>query len=220
MSGVDWTIGIACAYCFGSIPFGVLIAKTKGINIQKHGSRNIGATNVARVLGKRLGFTCFLLDVLKGAFPVLVMGSLAGVLGQSINQIETVDMLLWICVTLAALLGHMYSIFLKFAGGKGVATTFGGMLAMWSLLTIPVSLAFFAWFITVKAGKMVSLASLVAAAVLFIDTVVMVMMTSTINHAWPLLVITGIIACMVYWKHRTNIGRIIRGEEPKIGSAT
>ena len=139
---------------------------------------------------------------------------------KRVNQIETVDMLLWICVTLAALLGHMYSIFLKFAGGKGVATTFGGMLAMWPLLTIPVLLAFFAWFITVKVGKMVSLASLVAAAVLFGDAVVMVMMTSTINHAWPLLVITGIIACMVYWKHRTNIGRIIRGEEPKIGSAT
>ena len=101
-----------------------------------------------------------------------------------------------------------------------MATTFGGMLAMWPLLTIPVLLAFFAWFITVKVGKMVSLASLVAAAVLFGDAVVMVMMTSTINHAWPLLVITGIIACMVYWKHRTNIGRIIRGEEPKIGSAT
>ena len=220
MTGVEWTIGIACAYFFGSIPFGVLIATTKGINIREHGSKNIGATNVGRVLGKKLGVVCFLLDMLKGAIPVLVMGALSGFLGQSIDQIESVDMLLWICVTLAALLGHMYSIFLKFAGGKGVATTFGGMVAMWPLLTFPVLLAFFAWFITVKAGKMVSLASLVAAAILFGDTVVIVMMSSTLEHAWPLLIITGFIACMIFWRHRTNIGRIIRGEEPKIGSST
>ena len=138
MNEVAWTIGIVSAYIAGSIPFGVLLAKTKGINIREHGSKNIGATNVGRVLGKKLGTVCFFLDVLKGTTPVLIVGLFAGLFGQSIHETTTIEMLLWICVVLAALLGHMYSIFLKFGGGKGVATTFGGMVAMWPLLTIPV----------------------------------------------------------------------------------
>jgi len=217
---MEWTIGIVCSYFAGSIPFGVLIAKAKGVNIREHGSKNIGATNVGRVLGKKLGLTCFVLDVLKGAVPVLVVGSVAGLIGQQINQTGTSEMLLWICIALAALLGHMYSAFLKLGGGKGVATAFGGMVAMWPLLTFPVLLAFLAWVVTLKGTKMISLASLVAAIVLFADAVVTVMLASTIKHAWPLLAVTGLIASMVLWKHRSNIGRIVRGEEPKIGDVT
>jgi acyl phosphate:glycerol-3-phosphate acyltransferase len=220
MNGTSWTIAIALTYFVGSIPFGVLIAKTKGVNIREHGSKNIGATNVGRVLGKKLGLACFFLDVLKGAIPVLVVGMIANLFGQSIEQTTTTQMLLWICVALAALLGHMYSIFLKFGGGKGVATTFGGMIAMWPLLTIPVLLAFLAWIITLKGTKMISLASLVAAVVLFGDAVATVLLGSTLHHAWPLLVVTGFIALMVFWKHRTNISRIMRGEEPKVGNVT
>ncbi len=218
MTSVDWTISIASAYFAGSIPFGVLIAKTQGVKIQEHGSKNIGATNVGRVLGKKLGILCFILDVLKGALPVLVVGLSAGLFGQSMEHIETNEMLLWICVALASLLGHMYSPFLKFGGGKGVATTFGGMVAMWPLLTVPVFIAFLAWLITLKVTKMISLASLVAAVVLFADSIASAMLNATDAHAWPLLVVTGLIASMVFWKHRTNIGRIVRGEEPKIGS--
>lgn len=218
MSGTGWTIAFVLSYIAGSIPFGVLIARCKGINIREHGSKNIGATNVGRVLGKKLGLTCFLFDVLKGAVPVFVVGVVASLFGQSLEQTGTVEMLLWICVALASLLGHMYSIFLRFGGGKGVATTFGGMVAMWPLLTIPVLLAFFAWIITVKGSKMISLASLVASIVLFADAVAIVLLKSTIQHAWPLLAVTGLIACMVFWKHRSNIGRMLRGEEPMIGS--
>ncbi|MBC8200541.1 MAG: glycerol-3-phosphate 1-O-acyltransferase PlsY [Planctomycetes bacterium] len=220
MTSVDWVISIACAYLAGGIPFGVLIAKTKGVDIQEHGSKNIGATNVGRVLGKKLGILCFLLDVLKGALPVLVVGLYAGLFGQAMEHVGTNEMLLWICVALASLLGHMYSPFLKFGGGKGVATTFGGMVAMWPLLTVPVLIAFLAWLITLKATKMISLASLIAAVVLFTDSIASVMLNTTVEHAWPLLAVTGLIAAMVFWKHRTNIGRIARGEEPKIGSAT
>jgi len=220
MNSMEWTIGIVCSYFAGSIPFGVLIAKAKGVNIREHGSKNIGATNVGRVLGKKLGLTCFVLDVLKGAVPVLVVGSVAGLIGQQINQTGTSEMLLWICIALAALLGHMYSAFLKLGGGKGVATAFGGMVAMWPLLTFPVLLAFLAWVVTLKGTKMISLASLVAAIVLFADAVVTVMLASTIKHAWPLLAVTGLIASMVLWKHRSNIRRSARGEEPKIGDVT
>jgi len=216
---MEWIISITLAYLAGSIPFGVIIARLKGVNIREHGSKNIGATNVGRVLGKNFGALCFFLDVLKGAIPVYVIGILTSSFGQPIELISTNAMLLWISVALASLLGHMYSPWLKFGGGKGIATTFGGMVAMWPLLTIPVLLAFLAWIITLKATKMISLASLVASLVLFIDAVVTVLFDSTIKHAWPLLAVTGVIIVMVFWKHRSNILRIIHGKEPKVGSA-
>jgi glycerol-3-phosphate acyltransferase PlsY len=217
MDVLDWSIAIALSYLAGSIPFGVLIAKLKGVKIREHGSKNIGATNVGRILGKQYGLICFALDVLKGAVPVIVVGKVTGSFGQPITEISTLNMLLWICVALASLLGHMYSPWLKFGGGKGVATTFGGMVAMWPLLTIPVLLAFLAWVITLQTSKMISLASVVAAIILFGDAAVTVLLGSTIEHAWPLLAVTGLIATMVCWKHRSNISRILRGEEPKIG---
>ena len=107
MDILDWTIAIILSYLAGSIPFGVLIAKINGVDIREHGSKNIGATNVGRVLGKKLGLTCFFLDVLKGATPVLIVGKIANTFGQPIDEISTDTMLLWICISFAALLGHM-----------------------------------------------------------------------------------------------------------------
>ena len=220
MTTNEWIIAIVLSYFAGSIPFGVLIAKTKGVNIREHGSKNIGATNVGRVLGKKLGLCCFVLDVFKGAVPVYVVGQFATTFGQPIETMPTNTMLLWICIALAALLGYMSSPWLRFGGGKGVATAFGGLVAMWPLLTIPVLLAFLAWVVTLKSSKMISLASLVASFVLFADSTAIVFLHATPTHAWPLLAVTALIACMVFWKHRSNIGRIIRGEEPKIGKPT
>ena len=220
MTNTHWIIGIIAAYLAGSIPFGVLIARTKGVNIREHGSKNIGATNVGRVLGKPLGITCFILDVLKGAIPVAVVGFIAGTYGSPLSETTTTELLLWIAVVFAALLGHMYSLFLKFGGGKGVATTFGGMVAMWPLLTIPMLIAFASWVIAVKITKMISFGSLIAAIILFLATVVLVMMQSSVHHAWPLLAITFLIAVMVFWKHRSNIARILQGKEPKLGGTT
>ena len=217
---LDWTIAVVLSYLAGSIPFGVLIAKTKGVNIREHGSNNIGATNVGRVLGKKYGVICFCLDVLKGAVPVAIVGCMAKLFGQPIEEMPTNAMLLWICIALAALLGHMYSPWLKFGGGKGVATTFGGMVVMWPLLTFPVLIAMLAWLITCAISKIVSLASLAAALALFCVAVTLVLLDSTIEHAWPLAAVTGLIALMVLWKHRSNIVRILRGEEPKVGSST
>ena len=88
MTVTTWAICLLCAFIAGSIPFGVLIARAQGINIQEHGSKNIGATNVARVLGKRLGAMCFVLDVLKGLIPVLVIGILAGAFGKQFDLIR------------------------------------------------------------------------------------------------------------------------------------
>ncbi len=217
---MQWIIYIFAAYVAGSIPFGVLIAKTKGVNIREHGSKNIGATNVGRVLGKKLGISCFFLDVLKGAIPVFVAGYAGNLYGQSLHEMSTTEILLWICVALASLLGHMYSLFLRFGGGKGVATTFGGMIAIWPFLTIPVLVAFASWIITIKTSKMISLASLVASSVLFAAAVVLVVFQTDVSHAWPLLAVTFLVSLMVFWKHRSNIGRIMRGEEPKLGGTT
>ena len=91
MTGTQWAIGIACAYFAGSIPFGVLIAKTKGVNIREQGSKNIGATNVGRTLGKTLGLVCFFLDVLKGALPVLVIGLISGLFGKSSGRLLAIS---------------------------------------------------------------------------------------------------------------------------------
>ncbi|MDP6693977.1 MAG: glycerol-3-phosphate acyltransferase, partial [Phycisphaerales bacterium] len=184
----------------------------------EHGSKNIGATNVARILGKSLGVMCFLLDVLKGAVPVVVIGIIAEIYGHSLQDITTTQLLLWIAVVFSALLGHMYSPWLKFDGGKGVATTFGGMVVMWPLLTFPVLIAFVFWIFAVVFSKMISLASLLASSILFVATTFLVIMQSDVKHAWPLLGVTFLITVMVFWKHRSNIVRIIGGEEPKIGS--
>ncbi len=216
-----WVICVVCAFIAGSIPFGVLIARARGINIQEHGSKNIGATNVGRVLGKKLGIICFVLDVLKGSIPALVAGNLAGTFGKQLDSIGTNDMLLWIAVTFAALLGHMYPPWLNWKGGKGVATTFGGMVAMWPLLTVPVLLAMCVWILSLVLFKIVSLASVVAAASLPIMTLGWVYWQTgslSIAHSWPMIGVTTLIASLVLWKHRSNIHRIARGQEPTLHS--
>ena len=218
-----WVICVLCAFIAGSIPFGVLIARARGINIQEHGSKNIGATNVGRVLGKKLGIICFVLDVLKGSIPVFVVGSLAGTFGKQLDSIGTNDMLLWIAVVFAALLGHMYPPWLNWKGGKGVATTFGGMIAMWPLLTVPVLLSMGVWILSLVLSKIVSLASVVAAAVLPIMTIGWVYWQTgslSIAHSWPMIGVTTLIASLVLWKHRSNIQRIALKQEPKLGSST
>jgi glycerol-3-phosphate acyltransferase PlsY len=221
MTMTVWAICVLGAFIAGSIPFGVLIARLQGINIQEHGSKNIGATNVGRVLGKKLGIICFILDVLKGSVPVLVVGSLAGTFGKQLDSIGTYDMVLWIAVVFAALLGHMYPPWLNWKGGKGVATTFGGMVAMWPLLTVPVLMAMGVWIVSLVLSKIVSLASVAAAASLPIMTIGWVYWQTgslSIAHSWPLIGVTTLIAALVVWKHRSNIQRIALGQEPKLGS--
>lgn len=221
MTTTGWAISVLCAFLAGSIPFGVLIAKARGVEIREHGSKNIGATNVGRVLGTKLGIFCFVLDVSKGAIPVLVVGFISGNFGKQLDRIDTTEMLLWIAIALSALLGHMYSPWLNWRGGKGVATTFGGMIAMWPLLSVPVLLAMLAWLVSLALFKIVSLASIVAAVSLPIMTVCWILWQAgpeSIAHAWPMTTVSSVIAVMVILKHRSNIRRITRGEEPILGS--
>jgi len=215
MTVMNWLIAIGLAYLIGSIPFGVLIATCKGVNIREEGSTNIGATNVWRVLGKKYGIACFLLDVLKGAVPVYVAGICGGVAGASLGSYEMNELLLWLGVAFAPCFGHMYSIFLKFHGGKGVATTLGCMLGLYPLLTMPVLAAFVCWGLTLYVFKMVSAASIVAALLLPVATYFH-LESLGLSQSWPVVSLSFVIAIFVVWKHRSNIIRIASGIEPKI----
>lgn len=224
---VIWLSAAALAYVVGSIPFAVLLGRAKGIDIRRHGSRNVGATNVARVLGRRLGILCFVLDALKGAVPVFATGAVTGLVNRPVDAIGQVEAWLWLAVGAAAILGHMYSIFLKFSGGKGVATGFGAMFGMWPLLTVPALGALLVWMIVAALWRYVSLASMIAAAALPALTALWLLLLArtssesapgAIQQSWPLPATTALLALIVIWRHRANIGRLRRGEEPRIGA--
>ena len=225
--GIRWVILIGAAYLIGSIPFGVLIGRARGIDIRAHGSKNIGATNVARVLGKKLGMLCFVLDFLKGAGPVLAAGCACGVIGRSPIDLTTPQMWLWLAVAAATVIGHMFSIFLGFRGGKGVATGFGSIAAMWPLLTLPAIGALVVWYAALRIFKYVSLASILAVMSLPLGYLLSVIprdaqdqpLSYTLHHLWhasPPFFGTAVIALLVVYRHRGNIARLRRGDEPKI----
>lgn len=230
-----WLPWIAGSYLVGSIPFGVLLGRLKGIDIRQHGSRNVGATNVTRVLGKRLGMLCFGLDLAKGVGPVVVVGAVEGMLGRpaasaavAASVLSGPEIWLWLAVAAATVLGHMYSPFLAFGGGKGVATGFGALVAMWPVLTLPALGALVVWYGVLRLTKFVSLASMVAAASVPVGYVMTVIPHDALRtapadwlgrvaDAWPPLAVTGAIAVVVIYRHRANIARIHRGEEPRVG---
>ncbi len=218
-------IAIPLAYLSGSIPFGMLIARMHHINIREHGSGNIGATNVWRTLGTRAGLTCFVLDVLKGFLPVFFTGLATGLLHTT--PIPATDAWLWLAVAAAAILGHMYPIWLGFKGGKGVATGFGTLLGLYPVLTWPAIGALLIWIVLAKTTRYVSLASCCAAVSLPLwlalslvlmrqtDTNAIDALTDTTSLPW--LLTMSLLAIFILIRHRSNIGRLIAGTENKIG---
>jgi acyl phosphate:glycerol-3-phosphate acyltransferase len=224
---IRWIACMAVAYFAGSIPFGVIIGRLKGIDIRAHGSMNIGATNVGRVLGRKFGILCFALDFLKGAVPVIVAGSVMGVLGRDAHQLSASEMWWWLGVMLMAVLGHMFSFFLGFRGGKGVATGFGALMGMYPLLTFAACGAIVVWYVALRLFKFVSLASILAVLSLPLGYLLSVTprqamdqpLSTTLaqlGHASPPLVVTAALAALVVWKHRGNIARLRRGEELRV----
>jgi len=221
----SWAIAVACAYLVGSIPFGYLVARAKGIDIRAHGSGNIGATNVGRVLGKRLGRMVFFLDFAKGALPVAIAGYALGMIPAT--STDTGAHAAWACVALATILGHVFPIYLRFKGGKGVATTFGALLALWPFVTIPCAIAMIAWVITLKLTRYVSVASCIAAIALPIGVLACADLTirialganvvGGIALVWPYAAVTALIAALVVLRHRGNLARVRAGTEPKVG---
>ena len=191
------------AYFIGATPFGFLAGKSRGIDIRDHGSGNIGATNVLRTLGKPIGITVLILDVLKGMLPVFI----AMWAGK--------DSLVQIATAVAAILGHNYTFWLGFKGGKGIATTGGALLP---IMPIAILSAIVLWIVALKLTRYVSVASIVAA--LTIPTVLAI--RSLISSEWNIPVIClGLFVCVLaIWKHRGNIARLRRGEENRFGKQT
>lgn len=192
-------IGVLIAYLAGSIPSAYLAGKFRGVDLRQHGSGNLGATNVVRVLGPRIGAVVFIVDLLKGFLPVYFLP----------RYTETLQPELWALVYgVAAIFGHVKPIFLLWkGGGKGVATASGVFLA---LAFLPMLIAEVAWIGVFYFTRYVSLASLVGAAVLPIAILALYREPQS-----PVFIASVIIALFVFWTHRANIGRLRRGEEHK-----
>ncbi len=198
------------AYLIGSIPTGVVLArKFSKEDIRREGSGNIGATNVARLLGKRLGALTFVGDMLKGFIPVA-----SGVWCLRSLASPQADPVLAAClIGLAAIVGHMYSAFLGFEGGKGVSTAVGVFLGL-EPAVIPALLAVF---VAVAAlGRYVSLASISAAAAM---PALLAGLRSVKSVSFYVIGLSIIVCVLIVFKHRANIQRLLQGTEHKIGAA-
>lgn len=187
---------IGFAYLLGSIPSGYVLGKLSGVDVRQAGSGNVGATNVARAVGKRQGVLTLLADVLKGMAPVAI-----GLWMQL--QPETIAM-----IASAAFLGHLYPIFLEFRGGKGVATGLGALLIIAPMATMLLVGVFVA---VAFPTRLVSLSSIIAAA---LAPLVLWMFFQPPAIVW----MGAFLAAMIVWRHRGNIQRLLAGTEPRFGA--
>lgn len=216
-----WAALPVAAYLVGSFPTAHLLARSRGVDLGAVGSKNYGATNLGRTLGRSWGILCFAVDALKGALPVLAAGWLLGALGAPAGGISTATAWCWLATALAAILGHTLSPWIGFKGGKGVATGFGALAAMWPVLTLPAGLAILLWAAILAVSRIMSLASMVAAISIPCSVLVAALAANGlagVRAAVPFLVATGVIAAFVVWKHRANIARMRAGTEPRIGA--
>lgn len=213
-----FAIAAIAAYLLGSIPFGLLIARAHGKDLRSIGSGNIGATNVSRALGRKWAYVCFFLDVLKGLIPTLAAMYIAGPQANLSSTEKIITLWLWLAVGCAAIAGHIFPLYIRFKGGKGVATSFGVALGIWPYYTICAAIAMTTWLTVVLIWRYVSLASIVASAAFPITLTFAIMLAKQWHFAalWPLLVIAVAIPLMVTIRHRQNIKRILAGTESKI----
>jgi len=214
----DFALAIIGAYLLGSIPFGLLIARAHGKDLRSVGSGNIGATNVSRALGRKWAYVCFLLDVLKGLIPTLAAMLLAGPEVSGSYSERLVMLWLWLAVGCAAVVGHIFPVYIRFKGGKGVATSFGVALGIWPYFTICAAVAIAVWVAVVLIWRYVSLASITASVTFPFTLVLAIALSDNWRFAdlWPLLVIATAIPLMVIIRHRQNIIRLLNGTEGKI----
>ncbi|HYE63316.1 MAG TPA: glycerol-3-phosphate 1-O-acyltransferase PlsY [Phycisphaerales bacterium] len=221
------------AFFAGSIPFGLFIGRAKGIDIRQHGSGNIGATNVGRVLGRKFFFLCFALDFLKGFAPTLGAGIVLGAIGGGAREwADQRVALVWLAVMVAAVLGHVFSPWLKFKGGKGVATALGAMMGVFPHFTIAGAGAFIVWLLALAVWRTISVSSILAGLALPVIVVVdwLLMDGPLFNDmpreqgrvvrfedGWPYMAVAVLLAGLVVWTHRANIKRLRAGTEPRVG---
>ena len=192
---MNWAILLIAAYLIGSIPFGLIAGKVIWKkDLRNFGSHNIGATNAWRVLGRKAGLLVFILDFLKGQLGVLLGAWLMANPGAMVLG------------GLAAIIGHMFPIFLSFRGGKGVATGLGVIAALMPKVT---AIVFIVWFVIVLITRYVSLGSIVA-------SVLAVILAALFNVPTPYFVFVTVVALLIIFRHRDNIKRLKEGRENKI----
>jgi glycerol-3-phosphate acyltransferase PlsY len=204
------------AYLLGAVPFGLLIAAFHGVDLRKVGSGNIGATNLSRALGKKWAYFCFALDFAKGLLPTLAAGIYLS------NLTGTAGLLARLAVGCAAVIGHIFPVYLRFKGGKGVATSFGVAIGFWPYYTLCAGISLLVWVIFVLIWRYVSLASL-AAAVAFpvaLAASIAIVPGWRFSELWPLFTVAVGIPLLVFIRHRENISRLLSGNESKIFQKT
>lgn len=198
-----WLVSFALAALLGSIPFGLLVGRFKGIDVRSVGSGNIGATNVTRALGRPLGLLVLALDAGKGAFAPLLFGFVDARGAPGLVAVHAP-----LFAAALAVVGHCYSPWLRFDGGKGVATTLGVMLV---LDFEAVSLALLVFALIVVIWRRVSLASLCGAVALPV-------ITGLLGRAAPMVSLAGLLGLLVVVRHRGNLARLRDGTEHRIDS--
>jgi glycerol-3-phosphate acyltransferase PlsY len=223
---------VVIAFLAGSIPNGFLIARSRGVDIRKQGSGNIGATNVWRVLGRKAGLLCFFLDFLKGLVPTVVAGLVIN--GQIPSPLSgsyspTAASCLWLGVALATVLGHMFTPWLGFRGGKGIACGFGSLLGVYPIFTMGAIVAIVVWGICVKLTRMVGISSVIAAMALTGFVLFSHLASAGVTESMrgvPLYrrataieaAFAAGLCVLIIYKHRENIARTFAGTERKIGA--
>ncbi|MBL8843883.1 MAG: glycerol-3-phosphate 1-O-acyltransferase PlsY [Planctomycetes bacterium] len=204
MTTIDLLL-LCASYLAGSLPIGLWIGRLRGVDLREHGSRNIGATNAGRVLGRRFFFLVFALDFAKGCLPVVV----AQRVGSGALAADTFGLLAGV----AAIVGHVFPLFLRFKGGKGVATAAGvfAAAAPW-----PALIALLAWLALFLPTRYVSLASL-GAAVVLPASCFLLPRHAGVAVGVPVQVAACAVGVLIVVRHRSNIGRLLRGEESRAG---
>jgi glycerol-3-phosphate acyltransferase PlsY len=202
---MSWVLIIFLSYLIGSIPWGYLFARAKGVDIRQHGSGNIGAANVHRVMGKKWGYVVFLCDLLKGLLSVKLGALIAA-------HFQLSPVLGGVIAGIACVLGHDYSIWLRFKGGKGIATLAGAVLALFPLALVSFGVV---WIVVFFIGRYTSLASICAAATLPVAVILLVANTEP-DFLW-LVGFSISMAALAIWRHRGNIVRLANGTENRFG---
>jgi glycerol-3-phosphate acyltransferase PlsY len=202
---MSWVLIIFLSYLIGSIPWGYLFARAKGVDIRQHGSGNIGAANVHRVMGKKWGSVVFLCDFLKGLLSVKLGALIAA-------HFQLSPVMGGVIAGIACVLGHDYSIWLRFKGGKGIATLAGAVLALFPLALVLFGVV---WIVVFFIGRYTSLASICAAATLPVAVILLVANTEP-DFLW-LVGFSISMAALAIWRHRGNIVRLANGTENRFG---
>ena len=193
------------SYLIGSIPNGYLLGKFNGLDIRRHGSRNIGATNVRRILGRPWGIACFILDFLKGLIPVMVIGHMIAsdwAIGAGYGGL---------IAAIGAVLGHVFPVWLMFRGGKGVATSLGVVCGL-APLSFIVGILFWLLSYYVIYRGVVSFASMVAVLMMAVSSLVF-KLTIFKHFSWVTIFLLFFLAIIVIIRHRENIQRLLDGTE-------